>query len=458
VVSIHRRIVWWFLDGLWLIGLGLYVIAGYKDVPFHGDESTLIFMSKDYYYLVQQHDLDRVLYRDPPVNPAEQSLRLINGTVGKMAMGMAWDAAGLHASDINGGWMWDVDWSTNLALGHVPEVRLLRAARLSSTLLTAISVWAVFGIARLAARNRPAAYAASLIYMTTPAVLLDGRRAMMEGSQLGFSALAALVAMVILREQVRAGRRRRMLAAWYAVFGVTCGFALASKHSTLITVGVMFLAVALEPVIWPRLTASVPGGFRDERKLHLARLIGAGGLAVLVFLALNPAWWSDPLGMPARVSKMRVDLLRGQVDRFGGYSGWGARADGLVKQAFFAAPQYYEDPAWKDYIPDQIKAYEATIWTGRLGGPVWGVLLVIAFVLGVIELGRRWRDGPAAGALLWVGVTALALLITTPLAWQRYYLPLQAPLAVVSGAGVWCAGRHAMGLARAVGASGRAKL
>jgi 4-amino-4-deoxy-L-arabinose transferase-like glycosyltransferase len=457
-MSIRRRIVGWLLDGLWLIGLGVYVVAGYKDVPFHGDESTLIFMSKDYYYLVQQHDLDRVLYRNPPVDPTEQSLRLINGTVGKMAMGVAWDVAGLHASDINNGWAWGMDWWTNLALGHYPEVHLLRAARLSSTLLTVISVWAVFGIARLAARNRPAAYAASLIYMTTPAVLLDGRRAMMEGSQLCFSALAALVAMLILREQARAGRRGRVLAAWYAVFGVACGFALASKHNTLITVGAMFVAVALEPVVWSRLTPSVRDRFVGERKLHLARLIGAGGLAVLVFLALNPAWWSDPLGMPERVAKMRYDLLRGQVDHYGGYPGWGARATGLVKQAFFAAPQYYEDPAWKSYIPDQIRTYEATIWTGRLGGPVWGVLLVIAFVLGVIELGRRWRDAPAAGALLWVGMTALVLLITTPMSWQRYYLPLQAPLAVVAGAGVWCAGRYAVGLAGAVGVSRRAKL
>jgi len=259
-----------------------------------------------------------------------------------------------------------------------------RAARLSSALLTVISVWAVFGIAWLAARNRPAAYAASLIYVTTPAVLLNGRRAMMEGSQLCFSALVALVAMLILREQARAGQRGRVLAAWYAVFGITGGFALASKHNTLITVGVMGVAVALEPVVLTRVTASVPGRFRDEWKRHLARLVMAGVLAVLAFLALNPAWWSDPLGMPARVSKMRVDLLRGQVDRFGGYTGWEARVEGLVRQAFFAAPQYYEDPAWKDYIPDQIKVYEATIWTGRLGGLAWGVPLVILFGFGIV--------------------------------------------------------------------------
>lgn len=340
-MSAYRRIGKWLLDGLWLIGLGLYVIAGYKDVPFHGDESTLIFMSKDYAYLVQQHDLDRVLYREPPVDPHEQALRLINGTVGKMAMGVAWDLAGLHASDINGSWAWDMNWSANVSLGHLPAARLLHVARLSSTLLTVISVWAVFGIARLVGRNRPAAYAASLIYMTTPAVLIDGRRAMMEGSMLCFSALVALVAMVILREQARVGQRGRVLTGWYAVFGVACGFAVSSKHNTLITVGAMFLAVAMQPVVVRGRTEVIADRFRGDLKRHSVRLVGAAVLTVLVFLALNPAWWSDPLGMPDRVAKMRYDLMRGQVAYFGGYTGWDARVEGLVRQAFFAAPQYY---------------------------------------------------------------------------------------------------------------------
>jgi 4-amino-4-deoxy-L-arabinose transferase-like glycosyltransferase len=453
VMSAYRRIGKWLLDGLWLIGLGLYVIAGYKDVPFHGDESTLIFMSKDYAYLVQQHDLDRVLYRDPPVDPTEQELRLLNGTVGKMAMGVAWDLAGFHASDINDGWAWGEDWWTNVALGHIPKVPVWRAARLSSTLLTVISVWAVFGIARLAARNRPAAYAASLIYVTTPAVLLNGRRAMMEGSMLCFSALAALAALVILREQARVERRGRTLTAWYAVFGVACGFALASKHNTLIMVGAMFLAVAVEPVVVRRWTESTRDRFKSELWRHSLRLVEAGVLTVLVFLALNPAWWSDPLGMPERVATMRRDMLNAQIASNREYSGWDARASELVKQAFFAAPQYYEVGEWKniEYIVDQIRVYEGMPWTGRLGGPVWGVPLVIAFGLGIVELIGRWRDGPAGGALLWVGVTALALLISTPFAWQRYYLPLQAPLAVVAGAGVWRAGRYVVGLGRTLG-------
>jgi len=75
------------LDGFWLVLLAIYVVAGTRDVPFHGDESTLIAMSRDYYSLVQTHNLDQVLYQPDPDDPMMQELRILNGTVGKMAMG-----------------------------------------------------------------------------------------------------------------------------------------------------------------------------------------------------------------------------------------------------------------------------------------------------------------------------------------------------------------------------------
>ncbi len=84
--------------------------------------------------------------------------------------------------------------------------------------------------------------------------------------------------------------------------------------------------------------------------------------------------------------------------------------------------------------------YTHGLIAGRRGGPVWGALLVTCFAAGVIALVRRWRESPAWALLLWISVVALALLIATPLPWQRYYLPLQAPLAVVEGVGaVWIA-------------------
>ena len=42
----------------------LYVIAGATITPFHGDEATQIYMSRDYAYQFLQGDLARIYY-DP---------------------------------------------------------------------------------------------------------------------------------------------------------------------------------------------------------------------------------------------------------------------------------------------------------------------------------------------------------------------------------------------------------
>ncbi len=434
MVADRRRVAWAF-DAAWLVALAVYVVAGAARVPFHGDESTQIAMSRDYFTLVQCRDLDAVLYDPSPADPAMQELRLLNGTVNKMTIGLAWDAAHLTVSDLNDQWMWGFEdptgtwdeWSYNTAFGHMPGDHLLHVARLPSALFAALSVWAVFGITRLAAaaHGRAAAWAASLIYATTPAVLINGRRAMMEGSLLAFSTLAVLAALLLMR-RVRAGRAA---AGYTLAFGAVSGLAVASKHPALVTVAALFLALALEPLIRPGGTLR---GIFDRRAI--IRLAAAGLVALIVFLALNPAWWSAPLAMPEKILAQRTDLLNGQVQAYGGYGGPLDRLRGLVNQAFFAAPQYYEVPYWRGFIGDQIAQYEASGLAGRGTGPLWGAALAAACGAGLIALARAWH-GPAWGVLVWVSVTALALLIMTPLAWQRYYLPLQPPLAVIEGCG-----------------------
>ncbi len=431
-MTTRQRVFWRGVDGLWLTALAIYVLAGVASVPFHGDESSLIAMSRDYVYLVQQRQLEPVLYDPTPADPMEQELRLINGTVGKMAMGLAWDLAGLTEADLNRPWLWGADWDYNVSTGHLPEERLLRAARLSSAVLTALSVIAVAAAAGLVG-GRPAAWAAALLYVTTPAVLLNGRRAMMEGSHLAFSTCTALAALLIVREQARRPWSGRRLGWLYAALGALAGLAVASKHPAMMVVALAFAGVALQPLRHPPERRAWAG--------HAQRVLGAGVLALLVFLALNPAWWSDPLGMPGRVLELRQNLLDQQVAGFGGYENWGERLAELVTQAFGAKPQYYESPGWAEWVAAEIARYDGSFLAGRPGGWGWGVPLAMLTAAGAWSLGRRWRDDLALAALIWAAGIALALLVATPLAWQRYYLPLQPPLAVLAGYGAASLGR-----------------
>jgi 4-amino-4-deoxy-L-arabinose transferase-like glycosyltransferase len=432
----NRRMVW-LLDGVFLMALAAYVLAGRDRVPFHGDESMLIYMSRDYYTLVRAHDLDAVLCCAPPgdaMAALDEHLRIVNGTLSKMTIGLAWDLVGLTVNDLNGPWFWGVpdEWAWNVAHGDLPGEHLLHVARTPSALFTALSVWAVFGIARWVTSARPAAYAASAIYATSPAVLLNGRRAMMEGALLLFTALAVLAVLWVVSEQGRKPLRRRALLTRTALFGVVGGLALASKHTAVITVAALCAAMATEPLV--RRGGTLPNWRR------VLRWMGLGGVMLVVFLALNPAWWSDPLKMPGRVLDQRRSLLDSQIQgaKAAGqyYASVGDRLVGLVNQAFLAGPQFYEAPYWEAYVGDQAARYRVSGLAGRGGGLALGVLLAAASVLGLIVLVRRWRGGLAWVILVWAGVTALALLILTPFEWQRYYLLLQAPLAVIAGIGV----------------------
>ena len=53
----------WF-DWLWLGLLAMYIVAGAAIVPFHGDESTLMVMGRDYHYIFVEGDLSKVFF-DP---------------------------------------------------------------------------------------------------------------------------------------------------------------------------------------------------------------------------------------------------------------------------------------------------------------------------------------------------------------------------------------------------------
>lgn len=417
------------VDVAWVVALALYALAGYRNVPFHGDESTLITMSRDYHTLFQAGDLDAVLYTAAPDDPAEQELRLLNGTVSKYLYGLAWDLAGLTVHDLNEQWLWDAPWDWNITDNHKPSDTLLYAARLASALLLAASAWVVFAIGWIVGRGRWAAYAASLVYVMTPVVLINGRRAMMEGALLLTETLVVLAGLLLLR----ALQRDRARGWHYAALGLAAGLALSSKHTTVIAVGIVFVMVAAG-------TFGAHGRAIRELPLrrHLLWVCGAGVLALAVFLLLNPAWWSDPLHMPGRVWDLRQGLIEGQKAGYGSYAGTMEHIEGLIRRVADGTPQYYEVDIWGCFIRDEISAYEAHPWTGVNGGVIGAFVRLVSVVLATGVLVNRWSDPAARLALAWFWVTALLLLVLTPFDWQRYYLPLQPALVVMVGvAAAW---------------------
>jgi len=433
---------------IWIVLLAGYVLAGVVDVPFHGDESTQIFMSRDYAYQFIDHDMSRLAYSDDPVSLTEQQLRLINGTVNKYLIGLAWHAAGMRVNDVNEQWDWGADWNYNQQNNHAPSFELLIAARWPSALLLAAGVAVMFGLGK-ALGGKWTPYIASLYYALNPALLLNGRRAMMEGSFIFFSLLAVLVGIWLLQHP---SMRRAIL------LGIVSGFALASKHTAVFTVAAVFASVIIYLVYQSARS-------EDDYSVVdyvLLPYLGFATIATLgVFLALNPAWWGDPVARAQTVLQLRQDLLAGQTAVFGGYSNFADQLGGFFRQSLVVYPQYYEVSGWEGYIADQISRYESSVWRGvSMGGSVIGAL----FVCGIMAVGtwemvspliplrlrKRWivdddepitnAHPPITGARWLVGLWALVMVLTTmfltPLEWQRYYLPVYPAIGLVAALGV----------------------
>ncbi|NWF68154.1 MAG: phospholipid carrier-dependent glycosyltransferase [Chloroflexi bacterium] len=425
----------WLLHSVFLLALAAYILAGTALVPFHGDEATILFASRDYEYFVLRADPSLLRYTDTP--SVEQDLRLRNGMVSKLLAGLAWHLAGYSVDDLPGPWDWGADFALNAQFGHLPQEGLLLAARWSSALLLALGALIVFALGwrlgSMLSAPLPVAYLASLYYALHPALLLNGRRVMMEGSFTLFTLLIVLTGLLFLRAQNTRGQISAAL-----LLGACSGLALASKQTALVIMAAVLAACGL----YIFAAAVRRPAAKTRALLPLLWLALAGTLAAAVFLLLNPVWWDDPLARTLQALQDRQNLLTGQSQFFGGYAG-----DALVgfwRQTLVALPQYYEAPGWDIHIAEQIARYEASPLRGiSMGGTDSGAAALLALALvGAWALLRAANgDNPTRLIFLtWVGVVLLLGLLLTPLEWQRYYLPVYPPLGLLAALGlVWLA-------------------
>jgi hypothetical protein len=410
-----------FRDYLYVGLLALYLLAGCALVPLHGDEPTVIYTSWDF-DAIRRGDWAHLVYQDPP--PADdpqaatrQDLRLLNGVINRYWVGLLWNTAGMTTRDLNDQWLWGADLAFNRANNHLPSDQLLFLSRFGSGLLAVLSVAVIFVIGKRTGGRRTA-WLASLIYTLTPALLLNSRRAMMES---GFLLCSALLLYAGLWFVEKPNIRRLVL------LGIAAGLAFASKHTGLLTVAAVFGGIGLFSLIRAGLSGTI---------IAATKLGGAFILMLAVFFVLNPVWWSDPLPMPGRILSARAALLKGQTEAFGGYTDTGERAAGLIREMFAAPPQYYEvKEGWSVWLADAIKTYEGNLLSG-VSNLAFSTLIGALFLVGCWRALRHWHEPTSFVLLVFAVLSIAAIFVATPVNWQRYYLPLVAPVALLAGMGV----------------------
>src|SRR5215203_3684875 len=83
----------YWVDALWLAALAVYIMAGVPLVPLHGDETTQIYMARDFYALFIERDVSQLTYRAWDTldgqEATQQDLRLKDGVLHRYLFGAA---------------------------------------------------------------------------------------------------------------------------------------------------------------------------------------------------------------------------------------------------------------------------------------------------------------------------------------------------------------------------------
>ena len=113
-----------------LAALSIFVLSGIDRVPFHPDEASLLFESRDLESLLAR-PLDMAW---DPLKPssAEMTYRLLNAPLPKYVLGLGRALAGFGPETVAVDWDWSKTWTQNAIAGALPPRDLLAAARTAS--------------------------------------------------------------------------------------------------------------------------------------------------------------------------------------------------------------------------------------------------------------------------------------------------------------------------------------
>jgi 4-amino-4-deoxy-L-arabinose transferase-like glycosyltransferase len=413
---------------------------GAASVPFHPDESTYLYLSRDFDLLFIQRQPARVTWNAAGQPDEVLRHRRLDAPLAYYLAGLGRHLAGRPTLPAD--WDWSATWDANAAAGALPDAQTLAAARWPAALLTALSLGLVYSLGQRLGGSG-AGVAAAVLYGFSGLVLLHGRRAMSEGPLLFFTLLTVWL---LARPRPRLGLAAAALAA-----------AIAAKLT----------AVALLPVaVFALLVGSGEAGRPwAPRAGALARRAALFSVVFLVSLyVVHPALWRSPLAGIGAMRTARAQFLGEQAAfvqavaprvRLATPS---LRLLAAVYHVFVAPPAYADVGNYAAATAAHEARYAAnslnTGWhTGSLsvnfvlGGLVLSLALLACFQAArrlLLALRRRLpaRSAPDAPSSIVLIVLAawtafsLASLLAVAVPAQRYFIVLVPIACLWAGAGV----------------------
>lgn len=388
----------WAAMGMILLLTVLYAWT-LPDVPFHPDESTHIFMSKD----ISKNPLALAWDGDLPLS-AEERYRAIDAPLAKYLIGTVRETFSIPP--LTADWNWSLSWEENLTAGALPSNRQLIFARSTMVLLLPFSLGLYYLALKKIIPAIPSLVAVLLLGLN-PLLLLHARRAMSEGPLLFGTALFLWAA------------TRDKRNPW--LIGLAAGIAVAAKHSTLALVPAAVLAVVFLP------------GESPSIKKAAVNILKTSLVLFLTILVFNPFYWKHPLEALNAGSRARFDLAREQQEDYLGRFGLEGQPlkttiPGLILNTFLTVPQTEEVGNYLIETEESREQY--------LANPIhnWGRDIISGSILAALSLVgvglAFWRfpaKKPAEKNNLLIFALAtlcMGVFIAFLLPWQRYVVAL----------------------------------
>lgn len=403
--KLSQFVDYWFI--IPLIGLitGFY-IWGINLVPFHPDESTQLFMSSDYDLLI--HDPLSLAWRSDLEENQRQSYRELDAPLTRYILGFSRSLFNIPALPVD--WDWSKTWQQNQLAGAVPGNDLLFVGRLAVTLLFPISLVLIFFTGKKIG-NRFTGLLAVLLLGSNALILLHTRRAMAEGALI-FGITLSLWSFI-------QGDRRPWLA------GLAIALACGAKQSALALLPAGVLAVG-----W--MQTNKPHWIRKSA-INIIQYLSA---FILLTLALNPLYWSNPVKAIQASWQARNELLGRQTEATSSLAPEQVlqtpvkRAAVLVANLFIVPPSFAEVGNYKEETSISEANYLSMPGYDLGRGIAGGSILLFLTLTGILISGLRalrfeYRQKRILVFMIIATVfQAAALLLAVPLPWQRYVIPL----------------------------------
>jgi len=367
-------------------------------VPFHPDESTQIYMSKDVELLLN-HTTD-LYFQETVQNSIEQDYRLLDAPLTKYFIGIFRIIFKLESIPFD--WDWSKSWNDNQKA--IPGNQLLLISRLSSAIFFPFSIVLFALIVKEVFKTENLLIFLSLIlFAFNSLLLLHTRRAMAESSMIFFLLLSLLTLTKIPNK-------------WFFLSSVPIALAINAKQ-----ILIFLIPLAILLLIWI---------FKNQFKNFMMQFILFFVLLVGVFLILNPIAWKQPIQVAKQMVNQRIELSRNQIDAIETVSpefltnSFSKRSVAFIAQLFILQPIPQEISNYQEYLNQSIVDYfKNPLHRGFIrnlfGGTIYLVLFLIGFYKSISSLPTKFKLIFLSGFILF----SLEILLSLAIPFQRYYLP-----------------------------------